>query len=223
MAVLPSQTGPPSTAPFQGSLEALKDALLRLNPPYVLLKYDATPEEYEQITDEDIRCEYLDGVLIVHSPASFRHENLVSFLTALLGNFVGSRRSGWVCGSNTVMQVGERRLCPDVSFLAQGHGERVHEGRVVGPFDLVIEVISSSTRRYDLGEKRAAYREARVPETWLIDPEQRRFEADVLEGDTYGTQVLTTGRWSSHVLPGFTLDVSWLWAEPPPNPLECRA
>ncbi len=219
MATLPSSTG---SAAFVGSIEQFKDMLLRLSPPYVLLKYDATPTDYDQITDEDIRCEYLDGVLVVHSPASPQHERIGMFLALLIGKFVARRGLGELFGANVVMQLGERCLCPDLSFLRSEHVARVREGRVHGPLDLVVEVISRSTRRHDLGDKRAAYRDGRIPEIWLIDPERRRFEVDVLEGVAYSTHVLETGRWLSRVLPGFSLDVGWLWAEPLPTPPECQ-
>ncbi len=221
MATLPST--PDTGLAFLGNIERLKDMLRQLNPPYVLLKYDATPADFDQITDEDIRCEYLDGVLIVHSPASPRHERIIMFVLLLLGNFVAQRRLGELFGSNVVMQLGERCLSPDLSFLKSEHVGRVREGRVHGPFDLVVEVISKSTRRHDLGAKRAAYRDGQIPEIWLIDPERRRFEADVLEGNGYSTAVLEGGRWESRVLAGLSLDVSWFWAEPLPNPLECGA
>lgn len=202
-------------------LQEAREGLRSLPPPYLLRKYEATPEEYEEITDEDLRCEYFDGVLIVHSPATFDHEKRVIFLATLLNNFAASRGLGWVLGSNTVMQLNQRRFCPDLSFLSAAHANRVQNRRVMGPVDLAIEFLSTSTRQYDLGEKRAAYRAGQVPEIWLIDAEQKRFEADVLEGQTYASETLTAGRWASRALPGFSLDVAWLWAETPPNPLAC--
>ena len=36
-----------------------------------------------------------------------------------------------------------------------------------------MEMISNSTRAYDLGEKRIAYHAAKIPEIWFIDAERR--------------------------------------------------
>ncbi len=41
---------------------------------------------------------------------------------------------------------------------------------MLGPPDLVIEVLSPSTRRVDLGDKRAEYVGLGVPEYWCLDP-----------------------------------------------------
>ncbi len=210
------------------TVEEARRALQQMSPPYLLRKYEATVEDFELLADEDLRCEYFDGVLVVHSPATIHHEDCSGFLIALLRNFADERRLGRVLGPNAVMQLGERRFCPDISFLSAAHGARVRGGQVVGPMDLVVEVLSKSTRDYDLREKRAAYRVGNVPEIWLIDPERREFHVDVLVEETrasknadYRTELLKQGRRSSTVLKGFWVDVGWFWTDPLPRVLEC--
>jgi len=205
----------------EATIEQVREGLRRVSPRYLLRHYDVTLEEYDHVIDEDFRCEFLDGVLIVHSPASMRHEEMTAFLITLLSNHAAARRLGRVYGSNAVMRLGNRRLCPDVCYLAGGSLVRIRDGVVVGPVDLAVEVISKSTRSYDLEEKRPAYREAAVPEIWFFDYERKQCEADFLEGDRYTSLSLTTGRLASRVLPGLVIDVEWLWAEPLPNPLDC--
>jgi len=205
----------------QVNVPELREALRQLPGPYLIRRYEATLADYEQISDEDLKCEYVDGELIVHSPASIAHERLVTFISTLINLLASSRNLGEVYGSNAVMQLGRRRFSPDVSFLTLGHKQRVRAGQVRGPMDLAVEVLSASTRRYDLEEKRPAYRAGRVPEVWLIDPQRKVFEADVLAGGRYTSRRLTRGRFRSRVLPGFALDVTWLWSDPLPNPLDC--
>ena len=199
----------------------LRGELRWLRPPFLLRHYDATPEDYEQITDEDLKCEYIDGELIVHSPASLDHEDLVLFVGALLREFVTTRDVGRVFGSNAVMQLGQRRFSPDVSVLLATHYPRISNQRVIGPLDLAVEVISPSTRAYDLDDKLPAYREGRVGEIWLIDGERRQFVVHALTGEDYVAQVLATGRWSSPALGGLTVQVDWFWRTPLPSLREC--
>lgn len=93
--------------------------------------------------------------------------------------------------------------------------------------DLVVEVLSKSTRAYDLDEKRLWYREAQVPEIWLIDPAKRQFHVDWLKetGDrahgNYQAELLESGRWKSRVMSGFWIDVDWLWSDPLPGDYDC--
>jgi Uma2 family endonuclease len=205
-----------------GTYAEAREAFRRIRVPYLFHCVDATPDDYEQLTDEDLKCEFVDGELIVHSPASLRHEDLTAFVIALLREFVIANRVGRAFGSNAVMQLGERRFSPDVSVLKDEHVDRVRNGRVYGPMDLAAEVISSGTRVYDHATKLPAYREGRVGEIWLVDAEHRQFEVHALRGESYITQTLATGRWSSLALPGFSIQVDWLWADPLPALAECR-
>lgn len=201
----------------------LREELRQLEPPFLLRHYDATPEDYEQITDEDLKCEYFDGELIVHSPASLNHEDLSLFVGSLLREAVKKRGNGRVFGSNAVMQLGQRRFSPDVSVLLDAHADRVSQGRVIGPMDLVVEVLSKSTRDYDYRTKLPAYREGQVGEIWLIDDERRQFDVHALQGENYVTRTLATGAWTCVAIPGLTVQVDWFWREPLPSVAECQA
>lgn len=184
----------------------------------------ASLDDFELVTDEDIKCEFLDGEIIVHSPASWDHELLSSFLIRLLGDVVETGGLGQVVGPNLLVEIGSTvRLSPDVSFVSGPNLGRVRQGRLAGPVDLAVEILSPSTRRYDRGDKLDAYRQGRVPEIWVIDPDERRFEAHVLHADAYLSTTLGHGRWSSVVIPGLMFDVAWLWRRPLPALAECRA
>lgn len=203
-------------------LPLLREELRHARMPYLFHSYDATVEDYEQITDEDLKCEFVDGELIVHSPTSIRHESLAGFVLSLVREFVTERRLGDVFGSNAVMQLGERRFSPDVSALLAANAGRVQNNRIVGPADLVVEILSSSTRAYDRNTKLPLYCEGRVGEIWLIDADRRQFEAHAWRDGGYVSQALTTGRWASITLPDLSVDVEWFWLAPLPSVSECR-
>jgi Uma2 family endonuclease len=52
--------------------------------------------------------------------------------------------------------------------LRQGRAEVVGRG-IVGPPDLVVEILSPSTRGHDVLIKRALYARAEVHEHWIVD------------------------------------------------------
>ena len=112
---------------------------------------------------------------------------------------------------------------PDLLFVAAAHLDRVTPQRLLGPADLVIELISPDSVGRDRTAKFQEYEAAGIPEYWLFDPrpgQQRstfyrmttrgRYEAVALDAD---------GRYHSVVLPGFWLRPAWLWQEPLPNPV----
>ncbi|HQU43811.1 MAG TPA: Uma2 family endonuclease, partial [Pirellulales bacterium] len=71
-----------------------------------------TEEEFIAWCDEDTRAEWVDGEVIVMSPASWIHVKLSRFLTSLLGDFVDARSLGDVGGTEFSVRLnsGRRRL-----------------------------------------------------------------------------------------------------------------
>jgi Uma2 family endonuclease len=191
-----------------------------LSGEFLFKRYGATLEDYNRAADEDTRLELLDGVLIMHSPANVRHERQFGFLLALLDGFAIRTGSGIVLGSRTPMVLDdERHFEPDLLFVKTGHLHRLGEVALTGPADLVIEILSPATRDYDLGEKREAYAAGGVPEYWMIDARVKRFLVD----RPAGTRVaeLSHERYETEAIPGFWLNVGWLWQEPLPDAGTC--
>jgi Uma2 family endonuclease len=80
----------------------------------------------------------------------------------------------------------------------------------VGVPDLVIEILSPSTRRIDLVDKRQLYRQYGVPELYFIDMVNGQVVIDCLKNGEYETFTLQTGSFESRVLPGLVWDAAQL-------------
>ena len=187
------------------------------NLPFKLQLFGVTDEKFDELADEDVKAELMDGVMTMHSPASVRHDDVVVFLIGLLRGFAGERGVGEVFGSNSLVQLRPgRRFAPDLYFLRSGRMPRPAPQQFDGVPDMVAEVLSPSNRDDDLGPKRSAYREAGVPEIWLVDPSEERILIDRKRRKNYITETVAKGRAESTVVTGFWLDAAWLWAEPPP-------
>jgi Uma2 family endonuclease len=186
--------------------------------PYLLRLYGVSEAEFEALADEDLKTEYLDGVMIVHSPASVRHEERQLFLATLLKLHVDAHQMGRVMGGNAVFRWRQRRLAPDVMVVRDE--QRVGPKEVEGVPDLVVEVLSESTRDYDLGEKRRLYREAGVGELWLVDVEGQVVIVE-RQGRGYEPEAIHEGWVVWEAVRGFRIQAEWLWQEPLPSVLEC--
>jgi Uma2 family endonuclease len=110
---------------------------------------------------------------------------------------------------------------PDLFFLRRDRRERIGPERVEGPADLVVEVTSSGTRSYDLGEKAQVYREGGVAEYWVVDPERREVVVHRAGHPEYWAKAVQTGRLESTGVPGFWIEVEWCWQEPLPTAPAC--
>ena len=181
-------------------------------------------EEFLAWCDEDTWAEWVDGEVIMLSPASDRHQDLVRFLTAVLSVFTEVRGLGVIRPAPFLMKTGPELPGrePDLLFVAVSHLDRLKETYLDGPADLVVEIVSPESRLRDRGEKFAEYELGGVPEYWLIDPEKERADFYVL--DTEGRYQLGSldaqGLYHSTAVPGFRLRVDWLWREPLPGVLE---
>ena len=93
--------------------------------------------------------------------------------------------------------------------------------RLEGPADFVIEIASHSDPGLDIREKLPRYREAGVDEIWLVNPFEQVVRVEVREPGGYAAQRLSAGRLTSRVVPGFGIEVGWLWQERLPSTLVC--
>jgi Uma2 family endonuclease len=173
-----------------------------------------TAAEFLRDAPEDRKAELIDGVMIVPSPALDVHERLFGFLYRLLSEFVELHDLGLVRGSRTAVILGEDQApAPDLLFVAKERLAIVQEKAIFGAPDLVVEILSASTLHHDRGAKFRAYERAGVGELWLIDPygpEGTAFyqrQADRL----VAVRPDGEGRIHAAAVPGFWVDVAWLW------------
>jgi Uma2 family endonuclease len=210
----------------------LDAAHLEGNPRAPLVIPGVSEEEYYAL-DHDIRYQYLGGDL-VKEPVGILHDGLNYFIAALLKEYVDAREAPGV-GALVTMSGFPMRLDPkwspqpDVMVVRKERRHLVSRQRLEGPADLAIEIASYSHPRIDLKRKLPRYRQARVPEIWMIEPYAKFVQVEVLCADgphaeaagTYETRTVSSGRLTTAALAGFWLEVAWLWQEPLPSVLTC--
>jgi len=187
-------------------------------------KRKMTYEEFLAWADEDTLAEWVDGEVIVASPASQRHQQIVKFLARLLDTYVSSRKLGELLFAPFQVKLGPDLPGrePDLLFVAREHADRLKETHLDGPADLIVEIVSPESRERDRGAKFYEYEAAGVGEYWLIDSQRRQAEFHQLGGDGFYHLIPpdAEGVYRSVVLPGFWLRVDWLWQDPLPTPVE---
>ena len=179
-------------------------------------------EEFMDWLDEDTLAEWVEGEVIMTSPASDSHQDLAGFLTAVLRVFVESRGLGWVRSAPFQMKLAASGREPDLVFVTSDQLDRVRRTYLDGPASLAVEIVSPESAGRDRGEKFYEYEGAGIPEYWLLDPQTRRAEFYQLgsEGQYHLTAPDKEGVYRSTVLAGFWLRVDWLWQQPLPRVLD---
>jgi Uma2 family endonuclease len=174
-------------------------------------------EEYLRLTDgTSRRIEFTDGRLEFLPMPTEIHESLVQFLLFALYEYINSRQLGKVHSSGIRLRIRPRKIRqPDIIFLHKDH-YHVRHNRAWDGADLVMEVVSedSKDRKRDYQTKLADYAEAKIPEYWIIDFEERRVIVHQLHGGRYNVHgEFTRGQQAiSVLLDGFAIDVTALFA-----------
>lgn len=182
-----------------------------------------TPLSYTEFldwADEDIYAEWVDGNIVIMSPASRRHQQITDFLVKIVGTYVEEHDLGLLLSAPFQMKLDNGRE-PDVLFVRDEHLDRLQETYLDGAADLVVEVVSPESVGRDRGDKLYEYARGGVPEYWLIDPQMQWMEVYHLEGQRYRPAFSgEEGSFHSEAMDGFWLEVAWLWQDPPPRLLE---
>ena len=189
-----------------------------LTGDYMVMIPDQTPEDFEKYAPESRFCHYIDGVIYLPSPVSDRHQEQVIFLIDMLNGFRLARKEcGAVMTGPAVLRISDQRKPePDIFVRPPAPAKRTHPKAL-----LVVEVFSPSTRTLDRGLKLDVYRDARIPEIWLVDSRNRQMIVERRGPKRYRRDEMSDGYLRSTSIPGFWIDVAWLWESPLPNPRLC--
>lgn len=138
-----------------------------------------TWKDFLALPDDD-RRELIEGRLMEIDVPTQLHEHIVAMLIYSLMAWRRAGGGGRVLSSGFKVRIGDDHgFMPDVQYFKPGRvvpEQALTEG---GP-DLVVEVISPSSGRYDRVEKLNGYASIGTAEYWLVDPEQRTLHRYVL-------------------------------------------
>jgi Uma2 family endonuclease len=174
-----------------------------------------TYADYCRLPDDGRRYEVIRGVLYVSPAPSLPHQRALALLFVKLHSFVLAAGLGEVLFAPVDVLLPREIAAPvqpDLMFFRTGNQPGAEAMNFKGAPDLVVEILSPSTRRLDRGIKLAAYRDAGVPEFWLADPRLGTLSIFGLGEDGKGYVELSHGgvgeAVESRVLPGLRIAVS---------------
>lgn len=145
-----------------------------------------------QTVPDDVIAEVIHRKLYVNDPPSTYHAGAAIRIGSYLFDHVEQNKLGSVyCAPVGVfLSDGKQVVMPDVVFVSKDNQVVVTRKGIHGPPDLLIEILSPSTRRRDLTTKKSVYEEAGVKEYWLVDPETKNTQGYILENNKYGEPLL---------------------------------
>jgi len=139
-----------------------------LTPPRTML-------EVFELLPEGTLCQLINNQLIMSPAPSDPHQYIT-------GEIFGEIRS-----SLKKSKLGEVRIAPydvyfnnknvyqpDIVFIAKENIHKIKKNGLHGAPDLVIEVLSPETSRYDTTVKKEIYEAYGVKEYWMVEPESKK-------------------------------------------------
>jgi Uma2 family endonuclease len=171
--------------------------------------------QFYQDIDDDMKVEFINGEIVVHSPVKKEHLIATGFLYKILDTFVRLRQIGFVGFEKAMSSFSRNDYEPDVVYFGAEKTAAFSKGQWKFPVpDFVVEVLSESTEARDRGIKFEDYATHGVEEYWIVDPEDASVEQYFLVDNRYKLHLKSDhGSIESKVIPGFTIDIRAIFDE----------
>ena len=143
-----------------------------------------TYEDYLRFPEDGNRHEILDGEHYLTAAPYPRHQSVVAELMGWIVPFVRQRRLGRFLPAPVDVLLDRHDIVqPDLLFISNASMKVLTEKNVQGAPDLVVEVLSDSTRKRDEGIKLERYELLGVQEYWVVDPKRNEARIYRRSGD----------------------------------------
>jgi len=151
-----------------------------------------TYNEYRLFPEDGNTHELIDGKHYMAPAPGTNHQSICRHIQFQLYRQLEQPGEAQVFNAPTDVELSEVDVVqPDLAVVAASRAHIISPSRIVGPPDVVVEIVSPSTAERDRGLKRKLYELRGVPVYWLVDPEARTVtvyerEADAPDRETRG-------------------------------------
>ena len=127
--------------------------------------------------------ELIDGKVVMMAPARVSHNRITYNIASLFRDYLRGKRCEFFPDGNGLFLSEDEHFVPDGMVVCDP--DKVQDKGIFGAPDLVVEVLSPGTARYDRGHKRDVYEKYGVREYWIVSPTDRSVEQYVLDGGRF--------------------------------------
>lgn len=174
-----------------------------------------TWDEYLNLPYETRNADLIDGRMVMNAPSA-QHERILRRLLGALDNWLLTAGRLGEATTQQPVKISERRgYQPDMSWfpIEQCTGQD-EDAAFSGLPAIVVEVLSPSTRTFDVVRKRHDYDRLGIAEFWIIDPKSTSIlvMSRPVDGEPFEeSEFADDDELTSPVLPGFAVTVASLF------------
>jgi Uma2 family endonuclease len=166
-----------------------------------------TYQDLLEMPDDGKHYELIDGELYVNAAPLLRHQRILRRIVTMLDRYLEDHAAGEVFFSPTDVVLAEDNVVePDAFVICSSRAVIAKTKSVEGAPNIVIEVLSDSTRRRDEVMKRQLYERYGVDEYWIADPSVNGVAVYRRSGATF-VRVEIDRAITTPLLPGFSLAI----------------
>lgn len=169
-------------------------------------------EKFREELTPEMKAEFIQGAVIVHSPAKNKHLEVSGRVYRLMGTFVDLHQLGTVHAEKALVALTRNDYEPDICYFGIEKTRQFTPDQLKFPApDLVVEVLSETTEQRDRGIKFQDYAAHGIAEYWIIDCDQRSIEQYLIDEASKEyrlVQKVIEGEIESNVISGFRIPVA---------------
>jgi Uma2 family endonuclease len=169
-------------------------------------------EHYVCYPDDGYRHEIIDGAHYMSPAPSPYHQAVSRRIQFQLYTAIELTKRGVVINAPIDVQLSEFDIVQPDLVIVLKQNRIITPIKVKGAPDLVVEILSPTTKKNDLVLKRGRYETTGVSEYWIVDPFEQTLLQLVLSERGYQEQ-LCTDRVTTAFQPPVTVDLLQVWGD----------
>jgi Uma2 family endonuclease len=166
------------------------------------------------LPDDGKRYEIIGGELIMSPGASHHHQRISHLLEYKLEDYIQEHQSGEIIDVpfDVVLSMTDV-VQPDLMYISNERSHIIAENNTIAAPDLVVEIISESTKTIDQTRKKALYEEYGVKEYWIIYPNEEKVEQFILQDEQFvlNETFEKTETLNTKIIPGFSVSLTQIF------------
>lgn len=179
-----------------------------VNKPDLRLTY----EQYVLFPDDGNRHEIINGDHYMSAAPGTYHQTVSKRLQYELYTKIELAGHGQVFNAPIDVQFSPYDVVqPDLVAMYANTRAKITPTKILGPPNLVVEIMSPSTASNDLELKRRLYERNGVGEYWIVDPHDHNVRCLVLQDGGYADQPVHANELRLVGLPEVTINLASIW------------
>jgi len=179
-----------------------------VNKPDLRLTY----QQYVLFPDDGNRHEIINGDHYMSSAPTTYHQTVSKRLQYELYTKIELAGHGQVFNAPIDVQFSPYDVVqPDLVALYANSRARITPVKILGPPELIVEILSPSTANHDLDLKRSLYERNGVGEYWIVDPHDNSIRRLVLQSGMYVDQPVEANELRLIALSDVRISLASIW------------